>query len=134
MAKDKINTAPKSKFNKTYIKRYWQLYALLLLPLVYLLIFKYVPMRYIVLAFKEYKLNVPLKDMPWANVKGQTDVFKYFKSAFKNPDFLRALRNTVKLNLLDLVMGFPAPIIFALILNELRLIYIPSAVFQPLNL
>ncbi|MBO7334993.1 MAG: sugar ABC transporter permease [Lachnospiraceae bacterium] len=124
MAKEKVNktkvVAPKTKFNKTYIKRYWQLYALLLLPLVYLLIFKYVPMRYIVLAFKEYKLNMPLKDMPWANVKGQTDYFKYFKMAFKNPDFLRALRNTVKLNLMDLVMGFPAPIIFALVLNELR--------------
>ncbi|MBP5625111.1 MAG: sugar ABC transporter permease, partial [Lachnospiraceae bacterium] len=88
--------------------------------LLYLFIFKYLPMRYIVLAFKEYKLNMPLKQMPWANVKGTTDVFKYFRTAFKNVDFIRALKNTLKLNLLDLIMGFPAPIIFALVLNELR--------------
>ena len=120
MAKEKQVKAPKKKFNKAYIRRYWQLYALIFLPLLYLLIFKYLPMRYIILAFKEYKLNMPLKQMPWANVKGTTDVFKYFKTAFKNADFIRALKNTLKLNLLDLVMGFPAPIIFALILNELR--------------
>ncbi len=120
MAKEKIKKGPKKKFNKNYIKRYWQLYALLLLPMVYLLIFKYLPMRYIILAFKEYKLNMPLSEMPWANNRGETDVFKYFKMAFGNIDFIRALWNTLKLNLLDLVMGFPAPIIFALILNELR--------------
>jgi len=120
MAKDNQVKAPTKKFNKAYIKRYWQLYALIFLPLLYLLIFKYLPMRYIILAFKEYKLNIPLKQMPWANVKGTTDVFKYFKTAFKNVDFIRALKNTLKLNLLDLVMGFPAPIIFALVLNELR--------------
>ncbi len=100
-------------------KKYWQLYLLLLLPIAYLLIFKYTPMRYIVVAFKEYKLNMPLKEMPWATTNKQVDYFKYFKKAFQNPDFLRALRNTVKLNLLDLICGFPAPIIFALILNEL---------------
>ena len=110
---------PKQKLTKTYLKRYWQLYALLALPLIYLAVFKYLPMRYIVLAFKEYKLNMPLRDMPWANVRGETDVFKYFKQAFGNVDFKRALWNTLKLNLLDLIMGFPAPIIFALILNEL---------------
>ncbi len=121
MAKEKANPVPKKKINKSYIKRYWQLYALLLLPLIYLAVFKYLPMRYIVLAFKEYKLNTPLGDMPWANVKGQTDIWKYFKTAFGNADFRRALWNTVKLNLLDLICGFPAPIIFALILNEIRL-------------
>ena len=123
MAKEKAEkkkyVAPKSKFNKTYIKRYWQLYALLLLPMIYLIVFKYLPMRYIIIAFKEYKLNTPLSKMPWAGTKAQTDALKYFKMAFKDIDFKRALWNTVKLNLLDLIMGFPAPIIFALILNEL---------------
>ncbi len=118
-AKDAAVKPPKRKFDKAYFKRYYQLYLLLLLPLIYLAVFKYLPMRYIVLAFKEYKLNMPLKDMPWANVRGETDALKYFKQAFANVDFRRALWNTVKLNLLDLVMGFPAPIIFALILNEL---------------
>lgn len=107
---------PKKKINwKAYFKRYWQLYALIALPLIYLFIFKYMPMKNVIIAFKEYKLNMKLSDMPWASDHG----FKYFIKAFKNADFLRALRNTVWLNFLDLVVGFPAPIIFALILNEL---------------
>lgn len=100
-----------------YFKRYWQLYFLIALPLVYLFVFKYLPMKNIIIAFKEYKLNMPLRDMPWASNHGM----KYFIKAFNNKDFLRALRNTIGLNLLDLVIGFPAPIIFALILNEIVL-------------
>jgi len=99
----------------TYMKRYWQLYALVALPVIYLLVFKYMPMKNIIIAFKEYKLNMSLWEMPWADNHGM----KYFIKAFKNADFLRALRNTIVLNLLDLIVGFPAPIIFALILNEL---------------
>ena len=83
MKKKKVYTGPKKSF-KNYIRRYWQLYVLLLLPLVYLLIFKYLPMRYVLLAFKEYKLNMGLMDMPWANVKGNTDIFKYFKTRNKS--------------------------------------------------
>lgn len=98
-----------------YIKRYWQLYALLALPLLYLLIFKYVPMVYIQIAFKKYKLNMSVWEMPWAKKNG----LEYFIKAFGSRDFRLALRNTVRLNLLDLIIGFPAPIIFALILNEL---------------
>lgn len=109
--------SPWSKF-LIYMKRYWQLYAMLLLPIIYLLVFKYQPMKYILIAFKEYKLNTKLWDMPWANTAGNLDVFKYFKKAM-NTDFYNALRNNVTLNLLDLFFGFPAPVIFALILNEL---------------
>ena len=101
------------------IRKYWQLYLLLVLPLLYLLIFKYIPMRFIIIAFKDYKLNTPIGKMPWAVTNKTTDYFKYFRKAFENIDFRRALWNTVKLNLLDLICGFPAPIIFALILNEL---------------
>ncbi len=100
---------------KVYMKRYWQLYALLALPLLYLLIFKYVPMVYIQIAFKKYSIVESIWKLPLADNHG----FEYFIKAFKNKDFLLALRNTVGLNLLDLVIGFPAPIIFALILNEL---------------
>ena len=53
--------------------------------------------------------------MPWADNGG----FEYFIRAFSNRDFLNALRNTLMLNFLDLLVGFPAPIIFALLLNEL---------------
>lgn len=97
------------------MKRYWQLYALLALPLLYLLIFKYIPMIYIQIAFKKYSIVESVWKLPLAKNHG----FEYFIKAFKSKDFILALRNTVGLNLLDLAIGFPAPIIFALILNEL---------------
>ncbi|MGN1181303.1 MAG: ABC transporter permease [Suilimivivens sp.] len=98
-----------------YMKRYWQLYALMLLPMVYLIVFKYVPMVYVQIAFKKYSIVQSVWEMPLADNHG----FEYFIKAFKNRDFLYALRNTLMLNILDLLVGFPIPIIFALILNEL---------------
>lgn len=100
---------------KAYLKRYWQLYALLALPLTYLLVFKYAPMVYIQIAFKKYSIVESIWKLPLAKNHG----FEYFIKAFSNNDFRYALRNTLTLNLLDLLIGFPAPIIFALILNEL---------------
>lgn len=117
MGNETVAKVPKKKFNSAYIKRHYQLYLLLLLPLIYLIIFKYLPMWYVLIAFKKYSIVQSITEMPWAKNHG----FEYFIKAFKNRDFLRALRNTVKLNLLDLLFGFPVPIIFALILNELRL-------------
>ena len=98
-----------------YIRRYWQLYLLLLLPMLYLLIFKYSPMIYIQIAFKKDSIVQSVWKMPLAANHG----FQYFIQAFADRDFRNALRNTVVLNLLDLVIGFPIPIIFAIVLNEL---------------
>jgi len=105
-----------SKSVLVYIKRYWQLYVLLILPMVYFIIFKYIPMAYVSIAFKKYSIVQTLSQMPWAKNHG----FEYFIKAFQNKDFLYALRNTIFLNLLDILVGFPIPIIFALLLNELR--------------
>lgn len=114
---DAAAALPKKKVSASvYFKKYWQLYLLLLLPMAYLIIFKYVPMVYIQIAFKEYKIGMSPFKMPLAARSGM----KYFIKAFSNKDFINALRNTLVLNLLDLICGFPAPIIFALILNELR--------------
>ena len=88
---------------------------MLLLPMAYFVIFRYIPMTYIQIAFKKYSIVQSVWQMPWADNGG----FEYFIKAFSNRDFLFALRNTVMLNLLDLVIGFPAPIILALLLNEL---------------
>lgn len=98
-----------------YIKRYWTLYLLLVLPLTFFLVFRYIPMSYIQIAFKKYSIVQNVWDMEWAGNYG----FEYFIKAFSNRDFLYALRNTLTLNFLDLLIGFPAPIILALILNEL---------------
>lgn len=104
----------KSEFFK-YIKRYWSLYVMLLLPLIYFIVFKYIPMTYIQIAFKKYSIVKSPWEMPWAENHG----LEYFIKAFSNRDFLLALRNTIMLNLLDLIFGFPAPIILAILINEL---------------
>jgi putative aldouronate transport system permease protein len=98
-----------------YLKRYWSLYLLMLLPMTYFIVFKYIPMQYIQIAFKKYSIVQNVWNMQWADNHG----FEYFIKAFSNRDFLYALRNTFMLNALDLVVGFPAPIILAILLNEL---------------
>ena len=111
-----VKTVKRKQNLGAYIKRYWQLYALLALPMIYFIVFKYAPMVYVQIAFKKYSIVESVWKMPLAKNHG----FEYFIKAFSNNDFKYALRNTLSLNLLDLLMGFPAPIIFALILNELR--------------
>lgn len=106
---------PFSEKNRKYLKQYWTLYLMLVLPIAFFVIFRYIPMTYIQIAFKKYSIVQNVWQMPWADNHG----FEYFIKAFSNRDFLYALRNTVMLNLLDLVVGFPAPIILALLLNEL---------------
>ncbi len=108
-----LNVKNRKKLN--YLSRYWTLYLLLLLPIAYFVVFKYIPMAYIQIAFKKYSIVQSVWEMPWANNGG----WEYFIKAFSNRDFIYALRNTLMLNLLDLVVGFPAPIILALLLNEL---------------
>jgi len=106
---------------RNYLSRYWTLYLLLLLPIIYFIVFRYTPMAYLQIAFKDFRLDgTSVWDMKWAvNKAKEVDVWKHYKLAFNNPDFYRALFNTVFLNLLDLLAGFPAPIIMALLLNEL---------------
>jgi putative aldouronate transport system permease protein len=99
-----------------YLKRYGALYLLLLPPIVFFLVFRYAPMVNILIAFKQNNFLKPVWEVPWAANHG----FEWFIKAFQNRDFIYALRNTVMLNLLDLVLGFPAPIILAILLNELR--------------
>lgn len=105
----------KQQRNAGYIKRYWTLYLLLAFPIAFFVVFRYMPMTYIQIAFKRYSIVQNVWDMKWAANNG----FEYFIKAFSNRDFLYALRNTVTLNLLDLIVGFPAPILLALLLNEL---------------
>jgi len=98
-----------------YMKRYGTLYLLLLLPMIFFIVFRYLPMAYITMACKQKYIIKPLWEVPWARQNGM----EWFIKAFKNRDFIFAIKNTITLNLLDLVIGFPAPIILALLLNEL---------------
>ena len=104
---------PRKKGFMFYIKRDKFLYLLLILPVAYFVIFKYLPMYGVVIAFKEYNIFLPVWESPWIG-------FDAFKEVFRTDDFWRALRNTFMLNGLDLVLGFPAPIILAIIINELK--------------
>jgi len=81
--------------------------------ILFLLLFAYVPMYGILIAFKEYDLFLGVKDSPWVG-------FMHFREFLNDPNFLNVLRNTLAINLLGLALGFPAPIIFALFLNELN--------------
>jgi len=98
----------------SYAKRSWMLYLMLLLPMSFFIIFRYIPMANIVMAFKDYNIfqGVWSEGSPWVGLK-------WFHQAFNRGDFWLSMRNTVTLNFLDLIVGFPAPIILALILNEL---------------
>jgi putative aldouronate transport system permease protein len=96
-----------------YWRSNYDLYLMLLPGLLFYFIFKYVPIYGIVLAFKDYKFNLGIMGSPWAG-------FSVFKDVFRARLFWRALSNTIWLNLLSLIVGFPLPVIFALILNELK--------------
>ena len=98
-----------------YMKRYGTLYLLLIVPIAFFLIFRYTPMSYILLAFKKNNILVPPWQVAWAKNNG----FEWFIKAFRDKNFIAALRNTIFLNLLDLLIGTPMPIIMALLLNEL---------------
>lgn len=92
------------------IKRSWQLYALLALPMLYLIVFKYVPMYGVQIAFRDYSVIQGLSDSPWAGLKH----FERFVTAH---NFWQILRNTLVLNGYQLLAGFPLPIVLALALN-----------------
>ncbi|OWA37888.1 polysaccharide ABC transporter ATP-binding protein [Saccharibacillus sp. O16] len=95
------------------MKRYWQLYALLSLPIIYFLIFRYGPMYGVQIAFKDFNLFQGINGSEWIGLDA-------FREVFAMNDFYTTLRNTFMLNLLDLIVSFPAPIILAIMLYEIR--------------
>lgn len=96
-----------------YLRRDWQLYVLLLLPLAMVLTFKYASMFGLTIAFKDYKIARGFLGSDWVGLE-------VFREIFAKPDFGRAIRNTLLLNILDLLFSFTAPIILALIINEVK--------------
>lgn len=98
---------------KNALKRDWQLYLLLLFPIIMVCVFSYAAYPGLRMAFMDYK---PAKGYAGSEWVGMGTFVKIFKDA----DFKRALRNSIVFNLADLLVAFPMPIILALILNELR--------------
>ena len=98
---------------KKRIKKYYALYAMLALPIVYFVIFKYIPILGNVLAFRKYSPSTPFFGKSWIG-------FEYFKMFLTDSNFYKIFMNTIILSVETLIIGFPFPIIFALLLNELH--------------
>ncbi|MCI9552445.1 MAG: sugar ABC transporter permease [Acutalibacter sp.] len=94
----------------------WQLYVLLLPALIWLILFAYYPMYGVIIAFKDFKMRGGgILGSPWAN-----PIWKYFQQFFSTSIATTAIWNTIVLSLEQLIISFPIPIIFALLLNQLR--------------
>ncbi|NHN31788.1 ABC transporter permease [Paenibacillus agricola] len=89
------------------------LYTMFALPFIYFLIFHYAPMVGNLMAFQEYSIMKGFFASPWAGTK-------YFQQFLTDPYFWKVVRNTLMINLYSLIFYFPAPIIFAILMNELR--------------
>lgn len=110
--KTQAKNVVKTKSNN-YFKKNWQLYLMLVLPILYFVLFKYLPMAGTVIAFKDYNIFQGVMGSEWVGLA-------HFKEAFASQEFWLAVKNTLVLNIGDLLIGFPIPIILAIFLNELN--------------
>lgn len=96
-----------------YVRYNWVLYAMILPVMIYTFIFSYIPMYGILLAFKDYRFKLGILGSPWCG-------FEYFERFFGSYYFRTVVGNTLKVNIYSLLVSFPLPIIFALLLNYLK--------------
>ena len=109
------------KKNIKTIKRNWILYLFLIPMVIYFIIFSYVPIYGIQIAFQDYKIGEMFGQSEWVG-------FKHFIRFFNSNWFGTVMKNTITISLLSLVLGFPLPIILALLLNEVKNIRIRKLV------
>lgn len=116
MSKSKT-VAPAVKTGEKPIRKrigeYWQLYLMLLIPVVLTIIYKYIPMYGIQIAFRDYKASRGMMGSEWVGLQ-------WFERFFSSPNCIRMIKNTVLLSLYGLLWSFPIPIILALMINQLR--------------
>lgn len=94
------------------LKKQWQFYLLIALPLLYIIVFCYIPMPGVLMAFERYSPSKGLLGSQWVGLKN-------FKQFFSSPSSLRIIWNTLRLGMYSLIAGFPIPIIFAVAVNEI---------------
>lgn len=109
----KKNTSVSWGIKKRDPRKDWELYLFLLLPIIYILIFKYVPMGGLVIAFEDYKVRKGIWGSEWVG-------FENFVKFFQSYQFWRVLKNTLILSLYSILVSFPLPIMFALMINSVR--------------
>src|SRR5690625_1476845 len=111
-----------------YIWKHKLIYLLALPGVLFFIVFKYIPMLGIVIAFQDYSIYKGVLGSEWVGLK-------HFIRMWEYPDFLRILKNTLLINLYDLIIAFTLPIILALMLNEVRQIIakrlIQTVVYMP---
>jgi putative aldouronate transport system permease protein len=103
--------SPRQTLRRMWFYRY--IYLLMLPGLLFYLIFHYVPMWGVIIAFQDYRPWMGITGSPWVGL----DNFRFF---FNSPYFVRLVRNTLIISFLDLLFIFPAPVVLALLLNEVR--------------
>lgn len=106
-------TSGGGKTLKKQIRDNWQLYAMLVIPVVLTIIYKYIPMYGIQIAFRDYKASRGFMGSEWVGLE-------WFSRFFTAPTFGRMMKNTILLSLFSLLWSFPIPIILALMLNQMR--------------
>ena len=104
---------PKKKSTFLRIREQWDLQLMVIPGIIFIFIFSYIPMYGIIMAFQDYNIFTGVMESPWAGLK-------HFKMFFTAPEFNSVIRNTLVISFLKLLIGFPAPIILALMLNEVR--------------
>jgi putative aldouronate transport system permease protein len=95
--------------------KYWDLYLMVLPAVILIFLFKYMPMYGVIIAFKDYNVMEGVWHSDWVG-------FQYFRELFMFDEFPRVVRNTVMISLMKLLIGFPIPIVLALLLNELKFV------------
>lgn len=96
-----------------HVKKNWKIYTFLILPILYYVIFKYIPMLGNIIAFRRYKGGPNIFGERWVG-------FRYFEQFLTDSNFWQAFRNTLRLSIGYLLVRFPATLIFALLINEIR--------------
>lgn len=112
-------TVPRRTF-RTF-RSQWMLYTMVLPGLLYFIVFKYVPLLGSVIAFQDFQILNGIWKSPWVG-------FKHFEFMFTYPDIVLVLKNTLLLGAYQLVFGFPAPILLAILLNEVRLMFLKKTI------
>lgn len=114
--KSNVQNVPEARKRNSpgnYLKNNWQLYIMILPAVVFFLVFHYLPMYGIQIAFKDYRAVDGIAGSPWVG-------FKHFTTFFNAYYFKRLLVNTLVLNVENLIISFPVPIIMAIMLNQIR--------------
>lgn len=109
----KAEVGTKMSRNLKYMKNNYQLYLLVLPALILLIIFKYVPMYGAIIAFKDFNPLQGIMGSPWIG-------WENFEKFMSTPDFMNLLKNTLKLSAFGLIIGFPVPIILALMIHRIK--------------